>query len=94
MEKTQGAVPGIELFGNGGATIDGPEAVDYFRLCVIINALHLELKVPGLRASRFSALKAAKLTYNVKGNKARVVAQLEVIREVLRKEMNDRKEVQ
>jgi hypothetical protein len=91
MSERQGAVPGITVSDRGAISIHTPEAIDYYRLCTIVSALGLEVK--GLRASRYSAYAIAKREYGLKGNKQRVLEQLTVIRDRIRDEMNNRKNV-
>lgn len=63
-ERTQAALDhGREKFhyyeDGSFAGADGPEGVDLFRLHVIRQALSFEVKHPGMKMTRFSALKAA-----------------------------------
>jgi hypothetical protein len=91
MEDRQGAVPGITVSEGGGIMVEGAEAIDYFRLCTLVSALGLE--VQGLRSRRYSAYAIAKREYGLKGSKPRVLEQLTLIRDRIRDEMNNRKNV-
>lgn len=53
-------------------TCDGPDAVRAFALRVLAGALKLELRCPGIKASRMSALKQAKQVTGLKSNKREV----------------------
>jgi len=62
----------------GCTVITGAASISYYRLCVLKGALYLETK--GMRASRGrTAYSVLKQELGLKGNKAAVLAQVEVI---------------
>jgi hypothetical protein len=62
----------------GGMMFDTPEKIDFFRLASLKGALKMECA--GLRMSRGrSAYATCKADYGLKGNKAKVLAQMEAM---------------
>jgi len=72
-EGRQGAVAGITVH-TFGTTIEGA-GIPYFRLCVMRNAIKLEAL--GIRTVRHSVTNQCKKEFGLKGNRAKVLAQLE-----------------
>lgn len=88
----QGAVPGITVHKDGSFTIDTPEAIEFYRIKVIISGLRLEVKCPGLKASRFSSLKAAQHFYGCPfKTKVKALEFMEKVGAAVELEMNNRK---
>jgi hypothetical protein len=61
-------------------TLKGKQ-IAFYQLCSVIGALKLEIR--GLKHSRGSVYVVAKKRYGLKGNKERVLAQLETLKEKL-----------
>lgn len=68
----------IEIHKNGGYTITGKQGMTLFRLLTMLSGLRLEVRCPGLRLTRgVSCYALAKKEFGFKGNKEKVLAQLE-----------------
>ena len=66
-----------EVLENGTIVLDTPEDIDFARLLALRGALKLEANY-GLKLSRgVSALSIAKRSYGLRGNRAKIMAQVE-----------------
>ena len=69
----------------GGVTLTGPDAVGFFRLVTILQGMKFEMKTGGMKLTRGpSCFTHARRTCGIKGNKAALIAQMEVIVEEAR----------
>lgn len=76
----------IESFGNGGIAITGERDVQLFGIIALHSALKMEVQCPGLKMGRKSAYSIVKKRWNLKGNKANVLAQFDkIVEEIKRK---------
>jgi hypothetical protein len=87
MSDRQGAVPGITVHESGSITIVGAAAVDYYRLCLMLQSVKLEAE--GIKMSRRSWTAVAKRELGVKGSRQRVIEALEA--EVERRQLMGRR---
>ncbi len=68
----------IEAHEGGGFSITGPEDIGFFRLLTMRAGLRMEVKHPGIRMSRGpTCYTIARREFGFRGNKAKVLAQLE-----------------
>lgn len=81
----QGAVPGITVHDSGMIVIDTPKSMDFFRLCLLLSAVKLE--AAGIKSRGGSKTALAKREFNIKGDRAKVIAFLEA--EVARRKTID-----
>jgi len=71
----------ITHYGNGGASLVGPKAIDVMRLATLLSGLKFELRCPGMKMSRVgSALKFAKPLTGLKTNdRAKHIERIEMM---------------
>lgn len=69
----------ITISKNGTQIFDGAAAVNVYRLATIVSGLRLEMKGMRLTAKAPSCFSIAKREFGLKGNKAKVLEQMERI---------------
>jgi len=77
---------------NDSSTSITGDSIQFYRMCLLLRTLRLELK--GIRHRGFSAYATIKREYNLKGNREKVLAQFEEIvnEESAKQERTDKRE--
>lgn len=74
MPDRQGAVKGITVYEDGGVMIEGPTAIDYYRLCVLHSSLKLQKL--GIKTHRGPAATTIARRDGFRGNIDKIIAQV------------------